>query len=276
MLMVRAGMPLVLVVLAFSFVTCSINSYCLSTKHARCWVASCGHARCDHHPFGWSVHLLAKAFFAMGCKYACGCAQSRGEVAPSTPEIFWRVEKKKQTQTNNPFSGFYTSLYRLLTPALMRHMLYTCDFYAESTSWQFEPNLLLLIWITVLGCSPLRLMAGWHRENLLAPSPHSSFLLLSQSQGYCSRLCKGFLISSCKCELGQLIRKAALCTPYQLRCRCKVRLLCGCSMDESGRRDDCQEAGCLLPLTGYEQQGWAGLTPASVCHIFQLCATVVL
>lgn len=242
MLMVHAGMPLVSVVLAFSFVTCSINSYCLSIKHTRCWVATTrGHACCRHHPFGWSVYLLAKAFFAVGVNTHVAVL-TVGEVAPSTPEIFEGLKKKpKQTI---PFLAL-SSLYRLLTWALMWHMLYTYNFYTESTGWQLEPNLLLLIWITVLRCSPLWAAAGWHRGNLLAPSPGSSLLLPSQSRGLCSRLCMVFLISSHKWEMGAFIRKAALCTSYWLRYRCKVELVRGCTKDEGSRRD-----GWLPPPPG--------------------------
>lgn len=197
-----------------------------------------------------------KDFLPVGVSTDVAVPRSRGG-GTQCPGGFWR--KKKTTLI---LCLAFTSVYRLLTRALMRHIFYTCNFYEKHTGWQLEPNLLLFIWITVLGCSPLWAEAGWHRGNLLARSPGSSLLVPSPSQGYRSRLCTGLLVSSrvsWEHWLEQLHFAPLIRLKY--RCRCKVRLLCR-------RRDGRRWASCLLPLTGYEPHTYAGLTPASVCQTF--------
>ena len=108
----------------------------------------------------------------------------------------------------------------------MWHVFYTYNLYEKSTGWQLEPSLRLLIWIMVLGCSPLQATAGWHHGSLLARSPGGSLRLPSPSRGYRSRLCTGFPTSSRvswehwseQLHFGPLTR-------LRYRCRCKV-ILC--------------------------------------------------
>lgn len=104
----------------------------------------------------------------------------------------------------------------------MWHIFHTYNFYENSTGWQLEPNLLLLIWITVLGCSLLRAAAGWHRGNLLARSSGSSLLLPSPSRGYRSRLLPT-VSDKLTCELGASIRTAALCTSYPTKVQMQMQ-----------------------------------------------------
>lgn len=217
-----------------------------------------GHASCADG-FGWSVHLLAKTF-CLSVRVQVWLCSEGGEVAPSLPEIF---EEKRKTQSS---IWLFTSLCRLLAPALMWHVFYTYNFYEESTGWQLEPRLLLLIWITVLGCSPLRARAEWHCGNLLAWSPGCR-LLPSPSRDYRSRPCAGFPIRSRVSweHPSEPLRFAPL---VRLRCRCQGRLLCRRSRDV-GPLQGWPSGGWLPPLpTGYERQGYAGLAPASVRQAF--------
>lgn len=127
----------------------------------------------------------------------------------------------------------------------------------------------------MLGCSLLWATAGWHRGNLLAWAPGSSLLLLSPSRGYCLRLCTGFQISprvSWKHWSGQL----HFAPRSWLRSRCKARLL-HCRSKEVG-----MAVGRLAASspTDCKRQGYAGLTPASVCQTFSAvcscCAVATL
>lgn len=98
----------------------------------------------------------------------------------------------------------------------MWHVFYTYNFYEESTGWQLEPKVLLLIWIMVLGCSPLQATAEWHCGNLLAWSPGC---LLLPSPGLPLEALRR-VSDKLTCELGALIRTAALCTS----CPTKVQM----------------------------------------------------
>lgn len=195
-----------------------------------------------------------------------------GEVTPSALEIF---EGKKNPQSS---IWLFTSLYRILTPALMWHVFYTYNFYEKSTGWQLEPNLLLLIWITVLGCSLLRAAAGWHRGNLLAQSSGSSLLLPSPSPGYRSRLLHG-VSDKLTCELGALIRRAALCTSYPTKVQ--MQMQSQTSVPPQQGRGPAAGMAVRRPAASSPWQAMSGRdTLASPLHLFarllQLRATVVL
>lgn len=146
--MVHAGVQLFFVLLSFI-----VDDWSLPESKTGAEPPARGRAGCGD-PFGWAVHILAKTFSPVGVSTDVAVFRRREGGTQCTGD-FWRGKKPKQTML-----CVFTSLYGLSTLALLCHIFYMYNSFEKSTDWQLESNLLLLIWITALGCILLQLWPG--------------------------------------------------------------------------------------------------------------------